>query len=193
MNNLRVKMIIVSAIVFLLSGCLNAPSTEEFDSEIALLNKQIESAKEESNHYSGGLIKILIDIRKDILTNTKLMLEQKRSGIKKFIKITYNINGTKYEPPPNKGNLLKELQKEIQTTNDNIQKARKESSRYTGGFIKGLAEIKAATLEDSLAFLTQREMLLKYDIPFYAVLPKSGGNGKGQEFKKTPGKDIDKF
>jgi hypothetical protein len=187
------KPILIFFFLFTLGSCGNIPSTEELDKDIAELAKDIKFTENEVNKYSGGLLKVLFEIRKEILTNTKLMLEQKRSGLKRFININYNVDGQKYMPPDNKDNLLKEIQIEINLVQNDIVKAKNESNRYSGGLIKGLIDIKAATLENSLAFITQREILLKYDIPFYSIIPKSDTGGKDKKFKATPGEDIEKF
>jgi len=187
------KAILILFLLITLGSCGNVPSTEDLDKDIAELTKEIKVTENEVNKYSGGLLKILLEIRKEILINTQLMLEQKRSGLKRFIHINYNIDGNKYLPPENKNDLLKNIQDEMKLLQNDISKARKESNRYSGGLIKVLIEIRAATLENSLAFVSQRELLLKYDIPFYSIIPKSGNDGKGQKFKATPGEDIEKF
>lgn len=187
------ETILILSFLFMLVSCGQAPSTEELDKDIAELTKEVKLTENESNKYSGGFLKTLIDIKKEILTNTRLMLEQKRNGIKRFIHINYNIDGQKYLPPDNKDELISKLQNEINTVQDDITKVKKESSRYSGGLLKGLLEVKAATMENSLAFIKQRELLLKYDIPFYSIIPKSASGGKGQGFKATPGEDIEKF
>lgn len=174
-------------------NCGQVPSTEELDKDIEGLNKQIKITDEDINKYSGGLLKTLLEIKKETLLNTKLMLEQKRGGIKRFIHINSTIDGKKYLPPDNKDDLLKKIQNEINLVQKDIAQARKESNKYSGGLIKGLIEVKAATLENSLAFITQRELLLKHDIPFYSIIPKSEAGGKDKKFKATPGEDIEKF
>jgi len=187
------NVISVMFLLITLASCSNIPSTEDIDNDIAELNKEINVTKNEINKYSGGLLVILLELKKEILTNTKLMLEQKRSGLKRFIHINYNIDGKKYSPPDNKNDLLKNIQGEMISIQNDIVKARKESNRYSGGVLKVLIEVKAATLDNSLAFIKQKELLLKYDIPFYSTIPKSHSIGKEQKFKDTPGEDTDKF
>lgn len=193
MKKLFMNLIIFICLLLFCLSCNKPPSTEELDADIATLNHEIKKAETESKQYSGGLIKILIDIKNDILTNSKLMLEQKRTGLKRFININYTVSGEKYLPPPNKDDLLKNIHNEINNINNEISKAQRESDRYTGGLIKVLLDVKTATLANSLVFLKQKELLLKYDIPFYSVIPKSNGEEGKKQFKITPGKDIDKF
>ncbi|MHB8068714.1 MAG: hypothetical protein ACYDIC_12540 [Desulfobaccales bacterium] len=192
MNKL-IRAILILSLLITLESCGNVPSTEDLDKDIAELAKEIKEAKNEIGKYSGGLLVILLEIKKDILTNTQLMLEQKRSGLKRFININYNINGTKYLAPDNKNNQLKNLQDEIIIIQNDIAKAIKESNKYSGGLIKVLVDVKAATLENSLAFIKQKELLLKYDIPYYSIIPGPDTAGKGQKFKPTPGEDKEKF
>jgi hypothetical protein len=174
-------------------SCNKPPATEELDADITALNHELNNAETKSKQYSGGLIKILIDIKKGILTNSKLMLEQKRSGLKRFININYTVNGEKYLPPQHKEELLKNIQDEIKNINSEISKVQRESDRYAGGLIKVMLEVRIATLGNSLAFIKQKELLMKYDIPFYSVIPKYDGEERKKQFKTTPGKDIDKF
>lgn len=193
MMNKYAKAILILFLLITFVGCGNVPSTVDLDNDITELIKGIKDTENEINNYSGGLLKLLLELRKEILTNTKLMLEQKRSGLKRFININYSIDGNKYIPPNNKNELLKDIQGEIIYIKTDIAKALKESNRYSGGLIKVLIEVRAATLENSLAFIKQRELLLKYDIPLYSIIPKSDTAGKGQKFKPTPGEDMEKF
>lgn len=174
-------------------SCSKPPSTEELDTDIAALEQELKNTETESKRYSGGLIKILLDVRKEMIKNTKVMLEQKRSGLKRFININYTIDAERYLPPQNKEEILNNIKEEIKKINDGIIKARKESARYSGGLIKVLVEVRAESLENSLVFIKQRELLLKYDIPFYSIIPKSDGEKGEKKFKTTPGEDIEKF
>lgn len=193
MKKFFVNLIMFICLFLCCLSCNKPPATEELDTDITALNHELKNAETESKQYSGGLIKILIDIKKEILTNSKLMLEQKRSGLKRFININYTVSGEKYMPPQNKEDLLKIIHDEIININREISNARRESDRYTGGLIKVMLEVKIATLENSLVFIKQKEMLLKYDIPFYSAIPKSDVEEGKKQFKTTPGKDIDKF
>lgn len=179
-------------VIFLFSGCSDIPSFEEIDKDISLLENEIKEAEDNLKDYSGGLINVLINLRVETLKATKAMLEQKKTGLKRYIPVSYSVNGIEYLPPENKNELLKELEQEIANLKNDLFEAKKESDKYIGGLIKALSLTQVATIKNSLAFIEQRYLLLKHDIPYYSILPASSDN-KESGFKPTPGKDIDKF
>jgi len=178
--------------ILLLAGCSNVPSTEEIDRDIGLLDKDIEEATTIVQDYSGGLLAILANVRLGVLQSTKAMLDQKKTGLKRYISISYSVDGKKYSPPENKNDLLQELKQDIESLKIDLVKAEKESEQYGGGLLGVLSLTKLATVENSIAFLEQRRLLLKHDIPYYSILPTASKSNE-PTFKPTPGKDIDKF
>ena len=175
------------------TACNQIPSTQDLDSDIGKLDKALKIASESSEKYTGGLVKTLIEVRRQILITTRAMLDQKRSAFKRFIPIKYEIDGRAYDPPQDKENLLMNIRNEIEKTENEIADAERENNKYSGGLIKSMIAVRIETLNNTLAFLKQRELLLKYDIPYYASLPNNGDTEKGAGFKTTPGKDVDKF
>lgn len=178
--------------ILLLAGCSNVPSTEEIDSDIGLLDKEIKEATATVQDYSGGLLAILANVRLETLQSTKAMLEQKKTGLKRYIPVSYSVDGKKYSPPENKNDLLQELKQDIENLKNDLAKAEKESDQYGGGLLGVLFLTQVATEKNSIAFLEQRRLLLKHDIPYYSILPATSKSNE-PSFKPTPGKDIDKF
>ena len=178
--------------ILLLAGCSNIPSTEEIDSDIGILDKEIKEATATVQDYSGGLLAILANVRLETLQSTKAMLEQKKTGLKRYIPVSYSVDGKKYSPPENKNDLLQELGQDIENTKNDLAKAEKESNQYGGGLLGVLSLTQVATIKNSIAFLEQRRLLLKYDIPYYSIIPATSKSNE-PNFKSTPGKDIDKF
>ena len=176
----------------LFSGCSNIPSTEEIDKDISLLNEEISNAQATAQEYSRGLLAVLATVRLETLKTTKVMLEQKKNGYKRFIPLTYSIDGKRYSPPENKDNLLNDLNNDLESLQEDLTKAEKESAQYGGGLLGVFSLTQVATVKNSIAFLKQRSLLLKYDIPYYSLIPNTAGSGE-PGFKPTPGKDIDKF
>ena len=179
-------------VVILFSGCSNVPSSENIDNDISLLNKEINEVNVASGKYTGGLILSLIKVRLETLRATKAMLEQKSKGLNRYIPVSYSIEGIEYSPPSNKNILLQELEEDMQKLNNELEKAEKESNRYSGGLIKVTLVMQATTIKNSIAFLEQKKLLLKYDIPYYSLLPNSTKNNES-EYKETSGEDIDKL
>lgn len=178
--------------ILLLAGCSNIPSTEQIDSDIGLLDKEIKEATVTVQDYSGGLLSILANVRLETLKSTKAMLEQKKTGLKRYIPVSYSVDGKKYSPPENKDDLLKELEQEIENLKNDLAKAEKESEQYGGGLLGVLSLTQVATIKNSIAFLEQRRLLIKHDIPYYSILPAASKSNE-PSFKPTPGNDIDKF
>ena len=176
----------------LLTGCYEYPSTEEIDGDIAILKEEINNAKANTEKYAGGLLSILASVQLETLKSTKTILEQKKTGLQRYIPISYTVDGKEYSPPANKDKLLEELAIDIDKSKEELSKAEIESSKYGGGLLGVLSLTQVATTKNSLAFLNQRKLLLKYDIPYYNIVPASPRD-REPDFKPTPGEDIDKL
>ncbi|MBN1546464.1 MAG: hypothetical protein JW902_07390 [Syntrophaceae bacterium] len=183
---------IIFLALFLLSGCSNVPSTEEINGDITTLETEIKDANATVQHYSGGLLYILANVRLETLKTTKTMLEQKRSGLRRYIPLSYSIDGKKYTVPANKDELLQELNDDLENLQQDLSKAEMESSKYGGGLLGLLSLVQVSTVENSIAFLNQRRLLLKHDIPYYSIVTAPSGSLE-PSFKPTPGEDINKF
>ena len=178
--------------VILLASCSNVPSTEEIDGDIDLLNKEIKEATATVKDYSGGLIGILANVRLETLQSTKAMLVQKKTGLTRYIPVSYSIDGKIYSPPENKNELIEELGQDIESLQKDLAKAEKESKQYSGGLLGVISLTQVVTVKNSIAFLEQRRLLLKHDIPYYSIIPTASKSNE-PSFKPTPGNDVDKF
>lgn len=185
-------LILIFLSVFLLSGCSNVPSTEEIDGDLKTTDAEIKEANQTVQEYSGGLLAVLANVRLETLKTTKTMLQQKRNGLRRYIPLSYSIDGKKYTPPENKNELLQEINADLSDLKRDLSKAEEESAKYGGGLLGVLSLTQVATVENSIAFLNQRRLLLKHDIPYYAIVltPQAG---REPDFKPTPGEDIEKF
>jgi hypothetical protein len=183
---------IIFILLFFVCGCSNIPSTEDIDSDIQTVNTEINDAKNTILQYSGGLLAILANVRLETLKTTKSMLEQKQTGFKRFIPLSYSIEGKSYVPPANKDSLLQELNKDIMNLQRDLTKAKEESAQYGGGLLGVLSLTQVATIENSITFLNQKHLLLKHDIPYYDIVPALATD-RESDFKPTPGEDINKF
>lgn len=187
------RLLSILFIIFcLLTGCTNVPSSEEIEKDIQFLDKEIEEANATVQSYPGGLLAVLANVRLETLKSTKSMLAQKKSGIKRFIRVSYSVDGKKYSPPGNKEELLQNLEKDLKDLRVDLAEAEAESAQYRGGLLGVLSLTKVATVKSSIAFLDQKRLLLKHDIPFYSIHPDASKVDE-PDFEPTPGKDIDKF
>lgn len=186
------KIAIFLLSVVFLYGCSNVPSTEEIESDLKIVQAEINDAQGTVQEYSGGLLAILANVRLETLKSTKSMLEQKKNGFRRYIPLSYSIDGKGYTPPKNKDVLLQGLDDDLKELQRDLAKAEEESAKYGGGLLGVLSLTQVATAENSIAFLNQRRLLLKHDIPYYDIVPAPSGN-KEPGFKPTPGEDINKF
>ncbi len=179
-------------LAILLTGCSDIPSTEEIESDIGLLDKEIKEVTATVKDYPGGVLAILVNVRLKTLQSTKTMLEQKKKGLKRYIPISYSVDGKKYSPPENRETFLQEMKQDIENLKNQLAKAEKESNQYGAGLLKVMLLMRVATVKNSIVFLEQKRLLLKHDIPYYSILPTNSESNE-PSFKSTPGKDIDKF
>lgn len=186
----KVTTILLSA--FLMFGCSNIPSSEDINSDLKTIEKEITDAQNTVEKYSGGLLAILANVRLQTLKTTKSILEQKKDGFRRYIPLSYSIDGKEYTPPENKDIILQGLDNDLKELQRDLSKAEEESAKYGGGLLGILSFTQVATIKNSIAFLNQKRLLLKYDIPFYDILPDLHDT-KDSGFSKTPGDDIDKF
>lgn len=182
----------ILAAICLFAGCSKVPLSEDIENDIAVIDKEIDDTIFAMRNYSADILVKLANVRLETLKSTKNMLEQKNTGIKRYIPVSYSVDGEKYNSPKDKTEILKKIDTDLCELRDDLMNSELESDRYIGGLLKILALTKVVTLKNSIAFLEQKKLLLKYDIPFYAILHRAE-NVNGQEFKATPGKDIDKF
>ena len=74
---LTITVLLISAFgaVALVDYVRAEPSTEALDADLKAIHADIKSASDDSASYNGGLIKIMIRMRKQILRTTEAMLE----------------------------------------------------------------------------------------------------------------------
>ena len=185
------KILFVVIAAFALFGCGNYPSAKDLEADIKHIDQQLTEARQEKEKYGDGLLSILLTLRIETLLNTRAMLEQKATGINRFIPLTYSISGELYKPPENKGLLIEEIDKDLTKLRSDYTAAIEESEKYSGGLLQVLSLTKATTTENTIVMLEQRRMLLSHDIPTYTIIGLD--DSKEPEFKATPGNDMDKF
>jgi len=171
---MKKAIVILSTVLFFVS-CAKA---EKFDSqplknEIAGLEQQIKDTRIESEKYAGGLIKVLLDSRIQILEHTKAMLEQRLAAGNYRVKINYTVEGKEYVPSANKDEILKNLESEALGVTQEIGKAQDEADQYSGGLIRVMKLSAVATYQQQLAMLEMKRCALIYDIPLFAFEKES--------------------
>ena len=156
-------------------------STLELDGDLTSVAGQIAVAETESQKYSGGLIKSLLDLRLAILRNTSAMLNQKRSSFIRHINLRYTIEGKQLPMAPD--SELREILNEIAKAENSLAASKSEASR-TGGLIQTMALLKVQTDEVSVSQLRMKFYSAKYGIPM--IFPKEATDIK----TSPPGKIV---
>jgi hypothetical protein len=147
----------------------NVASLEEC---ISSLDADIEKAVTESNQYSGGAIKAIIEYRIASMTLTRNVLHQKLLSVKNNIPL--------YLPTPTQmsedsiNTSLAGLDEDLKRIREEIAFAQKESDQYTGGVIKGLIEVRIATMKLSESLLLQKRVCLANGLLVYLPAASSG-------------------
>jgi hypothetical protein len=110
------------------------PSTTALDADLADIRGQIKAADEEATKYSGGLMKTVIDLRKDILLSTEAMLAQKRASLIRRIDLRYTVTGSILAPAS--AEKLAEIISDIEKAKAKLAEDEKTAARYTGGLLQ---------------------------------------------------------
>ncbi|MFX0208653.1 MAG: hypothetical protein ACFFDT_21915 [Candidatus Hodarchaeota archaeon] len=163
------KKTIITFLLFFVSCAI----AQEFDpvplqNEIATLEQKIKETRNESEKYTGGLIKALLDSRIQILEHTKAMLEQRLTAGNYKVKINYTFEGKEYIPQANKDEILKNLESEALRVTQEMESVQKEADQYSGGLIRVTKLSTVAMCQQQLAMLDMKRCALIYDIPLFA-------------------------
>ena len=167
-----------SAVLYYAHG---EPSTVTLNEDLRALQIEIKAADEESARYDGGLIKIMIEARKQTLQTNLAMLELKRASFIRRIDLKYEINGTSM--PVADDTTLTNIEKDLEKLKAKLHSDEEKADRYSGGLIQSMALMAAATDRTTLSQLCMIYYARKYGlaIPASAGAPREaprGTNGK---------------
>lgn len=161
-------------VVFLFGGLIFSRELyDSLDKDIERTSHQIKEIEKENEEYVGGLIKVLVFLRLQILKNTKAMLEQRRHSSKYGVKVKYTYKGEVYKPELVDSSLLQSIELDIKKQKNESKKAEIEDAKYSGGLIKAMIGSQIATIQNTLAMLEQKELSVKYGIPLFAFSEES--------------------
>ncbi|SFU43984.1 hypothetical protein [Xenorhabdus koppenhoeferi] len=161
------KKIILALIgVVLMAGCgpkeLSPEERQQVDKlkvELTQTEKDISTAKSQNEQYVGGLIKLLIGSRLEVLETNKALLQQRINAIESGAKIEVVVNGVK--PDPEAANAIKI---EIDNLKSDIEVAKNDAAQYSGGLVQAMKLSAVATQEQTLAMLQQKYLSAKYGL-----------------------------
>jgi|APTNR8051073442_1049403.scaffolds.fasta_scaffold04845_1 hypothetical protein len=132
--------------------------------DLSRIRQEIERGTKEYEAYSGGLIKVLISMRLEILKTNEVLIEQRINAVESGAPITVVVNTTKPDP-----SRAAELATEVERQQARIAEARAEANLYAGGLVKAMAETAVATNQSTLAMLEQQYLIAKYGLAIPAV------------------------
>jgi hypothetical protein len=147
-------------------------TTASLEECISFLDVDIQKAVTESNQYSGGAIKAIMEYRIASMSLTKNVLHQKLLSVKNGIPL--------YLPTPAQmsddsiNSSLAGVDTDLKRIREEIAFAQKESDQYSGGAIKLLLEIKIETMKLSESLLEQKKLCLANGLPVYLPAASSG-------------------
>ncbi|MGO9741643.1 MAG: hypothetical protein ACLPN5_09065 [Roseiarcus sp.] len=188
---------VVAALLILAAGAIallyyahTGPSTEALDADLKAVQAEIKLASEEGAAYNGGLIKFMIEARKQILQTSAAMLELKRTSMLRRIDLKYHVDGKALVTTDDAG--LKVVEQEIERTKSKLQVDQTEVDRYSGGLLQTMAMVTAATDQASLSQLYLAYYARKYGLalPDGNVSGASEGPARGPPGKVVKDKDA---
>ncbi|MGB7292610.1 MAG: hypothetical protein WBD99_10600, partial [Thermodesulfobacteriota bacterium] len=160
------------AIISIIVSCKSAELSPEEKAQVNELKGELEQiqtdivdAEKIDQQYEGGLIKLLIETRLEILKTNKALLEQRINSIESGSPVTTETFVTNADPE-----LAGKIQKEIDSVNKELQNAKSEAKQYSGGLIYALKQSSVATYEQTVAMLKQRYLIAKYGLAFPKLL-----------------------
>ena len=147
------------------------------------ISNQIEQAQSESEKYTGGLIKTLIDSRIATLKLTKAIVDQRITAIKIGAKLKIEAPATIAQPDD-----AAALAKEIESIDQRIEKTQQNADQYSGGLIHVNLLSTIATLQETRALAEQRMLTAKYGLgqPQSSGVKNSDTNVKLASTQKPP-------
>jgi hypothetical protein len=177
---------IATGLALILAVVLQDPqvSTTEIDHDRTALAAEISTTQAESEKYTSGLLKSLIEVRLAITRNTLAMLDQKRASFIRRIALTYQVDGQQaHEASEQELNVILE---DLSQAEKKANVSKLEAARHTGGLVQAMALMKAETDEMSVSQLRLKFYSAKHGIPM--LLPNLPENSEMPA--QPPGKIV---
>jgi hypothetical protein len=160
------------------------PTTQELDDDLDQVRNQIKQASTESENYTSGLLKALIELRKGTLQNTQAMLEQKKVSLLRRIKLDFQISGRELRPATD--DELHNITENIRQAEQKLAQSEKNAAQYTGGLAQAMAMMTVETDQLALSQLRLKYYAAKYGLA--SSFPQPDTSTK--EPTPTPGKVV---
>jgi hypothetical protein len=167
-------VLIEFGIVWPTRGSVDSAAQPTLKNEIASLQLQIRDAEAEDAKYSGGLVKALIESRKQTLKQTLAMLEQRDKAWTFGLRLSYTINGKPFVLAAGAAEQLPGINRELTDLAAKIEAQDLEVDRYSGGLVHAMALSTLETMKQTQAMLNQRRVAIQYELPQYLGFQSTG-------------------
>jgi hypothetical protein len=183
---LAISTITATGLALILAAVLQDPqvSTIEIDRDRTALAAEIATTQTESEKYTSGLLKSMIEVRLAITRNTLAMLDQKRESFIRRIGLSYRVDGQPVHEASEQE--LDIIIGDLSQAEKRADASKLEAARYAGGLVQAMALVKAETDEMSVSQLRLKFYSAKHGIPI--PLPNLPENSKTPEL--PPGKVV---
>jgi hypothetical protein len=146
-QNLAITLMFGMVVVlFILLGWLvfyPIPTTTEIDADLNQVRSEIKRASTESADYASGLLKSLIEIRRQTFEDTEAMLLQKKASLLRRVSLSYSVEGKQLIPAND--DELKGIKEEIAQAEQKVAQSKKNAEKYSGGLVQGIALMTVET------------------------------------------------
>lgn len=154
-------IVLLLAVVALLITA-DGPSTDDLDTDLVQISRDIADAADDAAKYSGGLLLNMIEMRASALKTTQGMLQAKRASVLRRINLVYIANGKAVQPAP--ADTLRNIGADIEASQGRILEVEVKARQYTGGLIQTMLLLNAETER-----VTHSQLLMSYYAAKYGM------------------------
>lgn len=160
-----------------------ATEIAQLANDLAEQEAAVVSAKQQLDQYAGGLIRVVVAMRVEVVELNVALLKQKQLLSAHGVALPA-AKVTVAAPP---AEALVQLEEEIRRKAAEIENTEAEARRYSGGLIQVSLLMRAETEKMTLSMLDQRRLVLKYQIGLPAI---GSAATEGSQQIKAPGKVV---
>ena len=158
---------------------------EQLRSERTSLKSDIVAAETEAAKYSGGLLSALIKTRIEVLKTSDALIQQRIHAIESGAPVSLQTSVSAADPQRSD-----QLLAEIQNHEAELERAKAEASKYSGGLVHAMALSTVATKAQTIAMLKHAQLTAKYGLgPATLSSPPDLGAPSPQFTSADRGKD----
>lgn len=165
---------------------VSPPSANDFaliSKEIVEQEQLLSRAKEELEKFSGGLIRVVVEMRVEVGQLSLALLRQRQMLLSYGMALPASRMSVAAESPES----LSDIDDEIRRKTTEIENTEAEARRYTGGLIQVTLLMRAETEKLTLAMLEQKRLSLKYQIGLPTLGPPTSS---GRSSTRPPGNVV---